>query len=88
MEYKLGRKPTLDELKSISLIISWNIWQMDGISFTVPFGVIEERYKQLTFDIFSDEEPIQAELQICKIKDWRSNVSTTYKSLVEGKTNE
>jgi len=89
MEYKLNRKPNIDELKSISLIISWNIWQMDGISFTVPFGVIEERYKQLTlFDIFSNNESVQSELQICKIKDWRSNASMTYKSLVEGKANE
>ena len=89
MKYKLGRKPTIDELKSISLIISWNIWQMDGISFTVPFGAIEEQHKQLTlFDIFNEEESVQLELQICKIKDWRSKVSVTYKSLVEGKTNE
>lgn len=87
MEYKLNRKPSIDELKTISLIISWNIWQMDGISFTVPFGVIEESYRQLTlFDTFNSE-PIQSDLQICKIKDWRSNVSMTYKSLVEEQAN-
>lgn len=89
MEYKLSRKPTLDELRTIALIISWNIWQMDGLSFTVPLGLMGERYKQLTiFDMFSKEETVPSEVQICKIKDWRSKVSVTYKSLVEGNANE
>lgn len=32
MKYKFSRKPTLNELKKIATIISWNIWQMDGIT--------------------------------------------------------
>lgn len=87
MEYALQRQPLLKELQTIALIISWNIWQMDGISFTVPFGVIEERYKQLTiFDIPDSTDMEQPEKQVCKIKDWRSNLSLTYQSLVKGES--
>ncbi len=89
MKYKFNRKPTIDELKLISYIISWNIWQMDGVSYTVPLGGVEERYKQMTLFSFSNpEDSIQPKLQICKIKDWRSNISITYKSLVKGNANE
>lgn len=87
--YKFKRMANEKELKEIAKIISWNIWQMDGISYTVPFGKIEERYHQMSlFDLFDEnqnETPIQ---QLCKIKDWRSNISMTYKSLTEGENNE
>lgn len=36
-------EPTYPELKRIARIISWNIWQMDGIHGVVPFtGIIHE----------------------------------------------
>lgn len=89
MIYKLNRVPSENELKEIAKIISWNIWQMDGISYTVPFGKIEERYHQMTlFDLFKDTEQELPKQHLCKITDWRSNISITYKSLMEGNANE
>lgn len=86
MIYKLKRTPSFAEFRTIARVISWNIWQMDGITCTVPFGKIEEQYKQMTiFD--SLFEPEQPKLQMCRITDWRSNVSMTYKSLLEENTN-
>lgn len=32
IKYKLEREPSLNELKRIATIISWNIWQMDGLT--------------------------------------------------------
>ena len=32
MEYKFSHKPTEKQMKIIARIISWNIWQMDGIT--------------------------------------------------------
>lgn len=34
--YKFKQVPTIDELKQIAYIISWNIFQMDGIKFVIP----------------------------------------------------
>ena len=68
--WKFQRKATPKELKEIATIISWNIWQMDGVSYTVPFKGIYEQYQQLSMnDSFNEnnEKPCY-----CKIKDWRS----------------
>lgn len=84
MKYKWNRKPTLQEMKRIATIISWNIWQMDGINYTVPLRAIGERIVQLTLfeDIAETIENISQ--SYCKIKDWRSKVIIEYITLVEG----
>lgn len=84
MKYKWNRKPTLQEMKHIATIISWNIWQMDGLSYTIPLRAISERFVQLTFfeDIVETIENINQ--SYCKIKDWRSKVIIEYITLVEG----
>jgi hypothetical protein len=33
---KFGKEPLLRSIKSIAEVISWNIWQMDGLKFVVP----------------------------------------------------
>lgn len=87
MMFKLNRNPTFSELQTIANVISWNIWQMDGITCTVPFGKIEERYQQMNiFDFMSEQEHEPRKQQMCRITDWRSKVTMTYKSLLEGDT--
>ncbi len=39
MDNKWHRPPEKEELREIANIISWNIWQMDGLKGTVPMGV-------------------------------------------------
>lgn len=34
--HKFGTEPPLDAIQAIAYIISWNIWQMDGLKGTVP----------------------------------------------------
>ncbi|MCR5203262.1 MAG: restriction endonuclease subunit M [Lachnospiraceae bacterium] len=86
MNDKWKRNPDEKELKKITNIIVWNLWQMDGITGTVPFGKPQERNKQITiFDYMvgiNDSEPEQLD---CKIYDWRSNESLTYRSLKGGR---
>jgi hypothetical protein len=67
--YKFGNKPSFEELKKIATIISWNIWQMDGLTYTTPLGTIPENNVQLSF--FEEPEK-QPEASFCKIIDWRS----------------
>ncbi len=34
--HKFNKKPELDLVKTVAQIVSWNIWQMDGIKYVIP----------------------------------------------------
>jgi hypothetical protein len=70
--YRFKRKPSITELSPIAEIISWNLWQMDGIRFTVPCSESREQYGK-------DE----SNSCYCKIRDWQTNETVTYASLIE-----
>ena len=36
MKCKWDKEPTKEQLEKIATIISWNIWQMDGLNYTIP----------------------------------------------------
>lgn len=83
-EEKFKKEPSIDLLKEVAKIISWNIWQMDGMKYVVPYSCHKEETVQLS--LFED---MQEEPEFCKgcrtgdihqhngtyskIKDWRSN---------------
>ncbi len=79
--------PDLSLLKRIANIIAWNIWQMDGLKDTVPLGKPHEEFHQMTlFELFSEkteQTDDESEAVPCKIFDWRSNNSITFKKLKE-----
>lgn len=82
---KLKREPTLNELKRMATIISWNIWQMDGLTSSIPLSEERDEYKQISlFDSLEDLNK-KPELKYCKIKNWRSNIIIEYRSMMEGK---
>lgn len=97
-EYKFGVTPTLDKLKNIANIISWNIWQMDGLTCTVPYSCrpVEIKDKQASF---FDDGIVEYKLCqgcekndmfshngiYCKIKDWRSKSTIRYVSIIQGR---
>ena len=73
-------------LTRIANIISWNIWQMDGLKDTVPLGKPHEENHQITlFDLlgFEDENyqstKTTEEAVPCKIYNWRANTSMLFK---------
>lgn len=84
-EDKFGQKPTLLQTKKIATIISWNIWQMDGISMTAPFSEAPPIYQQVSiFDFLGEIEAPAMEAMHCKIYDWRANTSLEFKSMRNG----
>lgn len=100
-EYTRNRwneEPTDSELKRIANIISWNLWQMDGIHGVVPYkgAVCEQKEEnephQMTMfefmGIADSPEPEIAEnlpeMVDCKIYDWYDDKVITYKSMKEG----
>ena len=88
-----NRKPTLKECQTITNIIAWNIWQMDGLSGTVPYCKVEEEYRQITlFDWFSGEETIEQmdtknSQPRCRIYDWLRDRSLDYLDVNTGGRN-
>ena len=84
-------------MKRIAKIISWNLWQMDGIKSIIPHKGItkepaeeNEQYQLTLFESMgvAESEPksneILQETIDCKIYDWRENKSVIYKSMKEG----
>lgn len=84
MEHKFSKKPSDGQLIEIVKIISWNIWQMDGITMTAPFS---ERPKNNTqISLFDIDDTVNSEVEAipCKIYDWRANNSLEFRSMVRG----
>lgn len=81
LEDRWHRPPTDEEIKKIANIIVWNIWQMDGITGTVPFGKPSDENRQLSFFDYIQGDNEDTPKTDCKIFDWRSNRSVTYNSL-------
>jgi len=54
-KYFLKRSPTEEEQKKIAEIISWNLWQMDGLTFSTPFSFPEDEHPSL-FEEFNRQE--------------------------------
>ena len=89
MVYKFDRQPTTNELKSIAYIISWNIWQMDGLTYTVPYSEkeVQEEFEQLTLFGFSEEQEEITETNKyaipCIIRDWTNKCNLEYRSMLK-----
>lgn len=74
---RFGKTPSKENVRRIANIVSWNIWQMDGLKDTVPFGIPDDEYVQL--DLFGDDENKGS--SYCRIKDWRSKKIIEYREL-------
>lgn len=72
-----SKQPTSNEIKHAANIVSWNIWQMDGLTGTVPSDKPAADESQISiFEMGADEESRPA--PFCRIYDWRSRRPQTY----------
>ena len=88
------QQPALSLLRKIAQIVSWNVWQMDGLKGIVPGSCKPIEISQVT--LFDDERdstacPGCSKGDIfkhtgiyCKIKDWRAKNTQTYVTLLKG----
>lgn len=68
-ESRFGCKPDIPLLQDFAEIISWNLWQMDGLSYRTPREKTEEPpQSQLSF---FDEAPADTPAPLCIIMDWQ-----------------
>lgn len=94
MEERWCRKPTNKECEKLANIIAWNIWQMDGLTFTIPYRKAQEHFQQLDiFGLLDEDNEIQKDLHeevvnqpYCRIYDWRNRKkSVEFQALKKGK---
>ena len=92
---KFDREPQLKSLQYIAYIISWNIWQMDGLRGVIPGSC--HRVRQTLQSLFDTNETLQAcegcqkndihkhNGTYCRIKDWKNDQTLTFVSLLKKK---
>jgi hypothetical protein len=71
------KDPEPEILNEVAEIISWNLWQMDGLKFKIPYE------DKLQGDLFNDSTPKNSKI-FCQIKDWKTGKTFNYKDLLQG----
>lgn len=86
-------KPPLKELESVAKIISWNVWQMDGLKGVIPYSC--RNTKITTYELWGAKEeifPCEGCLTdnikrhngiYCKIKDWNTGGTIRFISMIK-----
>ena len=87
------REPTEKELATVTNVISWNFWQMDGLTGTVPKGKLQTlEARPITMEELgwfaaidgatSSERPQEQEaMPLCRVCNWRQAHTLTFDSL-------
>lgn len=91
-EERFEEAPKIETLRVIADILSWNIWQMDGLKFVIPDSCVEVADSQI--GLF-DENPIMHLCEgcekndpllhtgiYCQIMDWEENKPVKFVSLL------
>lgn len=90
---KFRTSTTVEMLREIAKILSWNIWQMDGLKFVIPDSCKE--LEEIQLSMFDDEtkkepcpgctknDPYKHTGLYCKIKDWEANKTVKFVSLLK-----
>jgi hypothetical protein len=91
-EYQFSHPTGVDELIEIAKILSWNIWQMDGIKFVVPNSCFEtEELIDSLFEIVRKTHPCPGCANndhnlhngiYCRIYNWSCKRSESFVSLI------
>ena len=85
-DQRFGGKTSDRQILEWANVITWNFWQMDGLTGCIPFGKIREP-EQLGLGFFGEEtgaDIVDQPDEECKIRDWRSDKAIKYNSMKEG----
>lgn len=90
---KFNKKPEIQLVKDIAYILSWNIWQMDGIKFVIPNSCKNRKITQIAL---FEETPIETICEgcksnnhkkhngiYCKIMNWDTNRKIKFATLLK-----
>ena len=95
-EDKFGVYPIKEYLLEIAEILSWNIWQMDGLKFVIPNSCHNSKIIEYTlFGEIEHEEACEGCKKnsrnkhngvYCYVMDWEKNRKVKFVNLVNGRT--
>jgi len=74
---EFNREPPEDFLSEVAEIISWNLWQMDGLTKAIPYAEPPKNPDQLS--LF---EPAPKNI-FCRIMDWATGTPFEFRDLVK-----
>jgi len=86
MEYLRERwncEPTESQLETIVNIICWNLWQMDGLTGTIPFSKATDNEENFIGGLFDWEDEPET-VSECLVYDWKQNKPIRFNSIKEG----
>ena len=85
-EYKFNEIPNIELQKNMAYIISWNIWQMDGIKYVIPNSCKNNIPNFVQMNLFGEEEITKVECYGCKKENYRKH-NGIYSKIMNWKTN-
>lgn len=92
-EDKFNKKPSKEWLREIAEILSWNIWQMDGLKFVIPNSC--HNSKVVEYTLFGEEtheeicegckknNPKKHNGIYCYVMDWETKKKVKFVSLIK-----
>jgi len=89
-----GEKPTKEQTRKITEIVSWNLWQMDGIKAVIPGSCYDEKTKEylLFGEVIEHVEPCEGcesdDIRkhngiYCRIMDWEAKKAVRFVDLIK-----
>ncbi|HFI0338099.1 TPA: Eco57I restriction-modification methylase domain-containing protein [Streptococcus suis] len=81
---KFAQEPSPSQKQTIAQIISYNVLQMDGLSYTVPYS--EQAGDAVQLSLFEEIEKQTSQPQKAQIKDWKTNDLIDFERLSQGET--
>jgi hypothetical protein len=67
VKWHTDKMPDKECLRKVAEIISWNLWQMDGLKYGIPGYTPTELFKE---SLFNEEVPVNE--RFCRIMEWKS----------------
>lgn len=81
---KFAQEPSPNQKQTIAQIISYNVLQMDGLSYTVPYS--EQAGDVVQLSLFEEIAEQTSQPQKAQIKDWKTNELIDFERLSQGET--
>lgn len=78
------RKPTPNEYQRLVNVVVWNVWQMDGLTKTVPYATAKEMFQQVDlFNLLGEdlEETEENKQPFCLVYNWLGRGSVEFAAL-------
>ena len=77
---RFNENPKEADILDIAKIISWNLWQMDGLKYGIPGQEPTEQLEGSFMDMFYPPAP---EERYCRIFDWEKHEEVIYAKLIK-----